>query len=138
MNAASQNLSHHLEVLRAKLLHPTDYELALSYFLEEFAGDTAFVRQSLKYPAPHLFAVLGRVAKRVLEEAPKVENFQALRLAEFKFVHGSAMASGRVALFFYFEELDTGLIALTPGAKGGTEVARFRLSSYAAGNPQNN
>ena len=32
-------------------LHPTDYELAVNYFLEEFAGDVAFVRGS--EPARH-------------------------------------------------------------------------------------
>jgi hypothetical protein len=44
MNSASQNFPHHLGVLRQRMLHPTDYELAVNYFLEEFAGDMAFVR----------------------------------------------------------------------------------------------
>ena len=46
MNSASQDFPHHLSVLRERMLHPTDYEKAVSYFLEEFAGDTAFVRAS--------------------------------------------------------------------------------------------
>ena len=43
MNSASQNFPHHLGALRERMLHPTDYELAVNYFLEEFAGDMAFV-----------------------------------------------------------------------------------------------
>ena len=43
MNSASQNFPHHLGALRQRMLHPTNYELAVNYFLEEFAGDTAFV-----------------------------------------------------------------------------------------------
>jgi hypothetical protein len=46
MNSASQNFPYHLDVLRERMLHPTDYELAVNYFLEEFAGDLAFVRGS--------------------------------------------------------------------------------------------
>ena len=46
MNFASQNFPHHLGALRQRMLHPTDYELAVNYFLEEFAGDMAFVRGS--------------------------------------------------------------------------------------------
>ena len=42
MNSASQNFPHHLGALRQRMLHPTDYELAVNYFLERFAGDVAF------------------------------------------------------------------------------------------------
>jgi hypothetical protein len=38
----------------------------------------------------------------------------------------------------YFESVDTGLMALIPGVKGGTEVARFRLAGPAVGNPKHN
>lgn len=138
MNTASQNLAHHLGLLQQKLQHVTDYELALTYFLEEFAGDSAFVGQSQPYEAPHLLALLGRVAAKALGKPAGIDHFHALRLAQFGFVHGSAIASSRVILFFYFEALDTGLAALTPGVKGGTEVARFRVTGSPVGNPQNN
>jgi hypothetical protein len=54
MNSASQNFPHHLSALRQRMLHPTDYELAVNYFLEEFAGDMAFVRGSEPEQMPHL------------------------------------------------------------------------------------
>jgi len=34
MNSASQNFPHHLGMLRERMLDPTDYELAVNYFLE--------------------------------------------------------------------------------------------------------
>ena len=46
--------------------------------------------------------------------------------------------AGRVLLFFYFESLDTGLMALIPGVKGGTEIARFRVTGDLASNPRHN
>src|SRR5438874_4348049 len=42
VNTASQNLAHHLGVLREKLQHATEYEQALYYFLAESAGDARF------------------------------------------------------------------------------------------------
>ena len=60
MNTASQNLPHHLGVLRERMLHPTDYELALNYFLEEFAGDVKLLDASEPDDAPQLLAVLSR------------------------------------------------------------------------------
>ncbi len=44
MNSASQDFPRHLGELRQRMLHPTDFEKAVYYFLEEFAGDSAFIR----------------------------------------------------------------------------------------------
>ena len=66
MNSASQNFPHHLGALRQRMLHPTDYELAVNYFLEEFAGDMAFVRGSEPEQMPHLVAVLNIVVSKVM------------------------------------------------------------------------
>ena len=65
MNSASQNFPHHLGMLRERTLHPTEYELAVNYFLEEFAGDVAFVRV-FGTGTPHLVAVLGIVVSRAM------------------------------------------------------------------------
>lgn len=138
MNTASQDLAHHLGVLREKLQHPTDYEHALHYFLEEFAGDAEFVEQSQSEESPHLLAVLGRVANRALGKDAPLEELRMMRLPNFGLLHGSAVMAGRVLLFFYLEELDTGLLALIPGPEGGVQVARFRLLAGLGGNPANN
>jgi len=138
VNTASQNLAHHLVQLQKKLQHDTDYELALSYFLEEFAGDKQFIDRCQPKESLSLLSLLGRVAARAMGRPMKIEHFQALHLPGFGFLHGSARAEGRVVLFFYFEAMDAGLMALTPGLKGGTEVARFRLESSPGGNPSNN
>ncbi|PYJ07007.1 MAG: hypothetical protein DME25_04875 [Verrucomicrobia bacterium] len=138
MNTASQNLAHHLGVLREKLLHATDYEQALYYFLEEFAGDAKFIQQCQPEEALHLLATLTHVAGEALGQKATLEQSRVLRLAEFGFTHGNAAVAGRVVLFFYFEALNTGIMALIPGARGGTEVARFRLTGGLAGNPKHN
>src|SRR4051794_22571870 len=74
MNSASQNFPYHLGVLREKMLHPTAYETAVSYFLEEFAGDTAFVRGSDPEQMPHLVSVLGSVVSKALGGTMEVEG----------------------------------------------------------------
>lgn len=138
VNMASENLSHHLEVLQRKLEQGKDYEQALYYFLEEFAGDARFVQQCEPEEALHLMAALGHVATTSLGKNASIEQPRAFRLPQFRFIHGNAAVSGRIVLFFYFEQVDTGLMALIPGTKGGTEVARFRLTGGLAGNPKHN
>ena len=138
MNTASQDLLHHLGVLLEKLQHATDYELALYYFLEEFAGDVKFIQQSDPEDAPHLMGALARAAAKALGQPAVLEQSRALRLAEFGFTHGNAAVAGHVLLFFYFDAVKTGLMALIPGVKGGTEIARFRLTGDLAGHPRHN
>ncbi len=43
MNTASQNFPHHLAKLRERMLHPTDYEKSVYYFLEEFAAPSGIL-----------------------------------------------------------------------------------------------
>ena len=110
------------------MLHPTDYEKAVSYFLEEFAGDTAFVRASDPEQMPHLVAVLGKVVSKAVGSAVAVEGALVSYLRAHRFVHGNARAAGRIVLFFYFEEADTGMVMLIPGLHGEAEIARFKLA----------
>jgi hypothetical protein len=127
MNSASQNFPHHLGMLRERMLHPTEYELAVNYFLEEFAGDVAFVRGSEPQQMPHLVAVLNIVVSKAMGRHVEIENTLVSYLRGHRFVHGNAQADGRVVLFFYFEDADTGLLMLIPGIHGQMEVARFHL-----------
>jgi hypothetical protein len=138
MNTASQNLAHHLGVLREKLQHATDYEQALYYFLEEFAGDEAFIQQCEPEEALNVVGALTSVAGKTLGQSSALEQKRILRLPQFGFTHGNAAVSGRVLLFFYFESEDTGLVAFIPGTHGGADVARFRLTGALTGNPKHN
>lgn len=128
MNSASKDFPHHLGQLRERLMHPTDYEKAVNYFLEEFAGDSEFVRASDPDQAPHLVAVLSCIASRALGKKVDVEDALISHLREHKFLHGNARADGRIVLFFYFREHDTGIAMIIPGVHGEMEIARFRLN----------
>jgi len=137
MNSASQDFPLHLRVLRERMLHPTTYETAVSYFLEEFAGDTAFVRASDPEPMPHLVAVLGSVVSKAVGSTVELDGTLVSYLRAHRFVHGNARAAGRVVLFFYFEEADTGIVMLIPGVRGEMEIARFKLAGRFI-NPMHN
>ena len=137
MNSASQNFPHHLAELRERMLHPTDYEEAVHYFLDEFAGDQAFVRSSDVDSQPHLVEVLGRVASKIVGHEVKVDGALVSNLRAHRFVHGNAQVDGRIVLFFYFQDADTGMMMLIPGVRGEGDVARFHLSGGLT-DPQKN
>ena len=62
----------------------------------------------------------------------KFDAAKAFRLRDHDFYHGNAAVDGRVALFFYFQEANTGILALIPGVRGAMEVARFKVSAGLA------
>src|SRR5437899_6935078 len=98
MNTDSENLPHHFGVLRERMLHPTDYETAIHYFLEEFAGDVKFLNASEPDGAPGLLAVLAQVASRALGRRAAFDDSKVFLLHEHKFYHGNAALEGRVVL----------------------------------------
>lgn len=138
MNTASQNLEHHLGILRNRLLHPTDYEKAFHYFLEEFGGDVAFIEMGEVEPAPLVVAVLSHIASKSLGKQVRVERARVSRVPGHGFHHGSAAVDGRAMIFFYFESDNKGLAAIMPGADGGAGIARFTLPQNLPVNPANN
>lgn len=127
MNSASQNFPLHLAELKKRMLHATDYEKAVHYFLEEFAGDQAFVRGSDCETMPHLVAVLTQVVAKAVGQQVELEGVLVSYLRAHRFVHGNARADGRIVLFFYFEADDVGVMMLIPGVRGEAEVGRFRV-----------
>jgi len=137
MNSASQDFPRHLGVLRERMLHPTDYEKSVYYFLEEFAGDAEFVRASDREPMPHLIAVLGNVVSKALSREVELEGALVSYLREHRFVHGNAQADGRIVLFFYFQDDDKGMVMIIPGIRGQGDMARFHLTGGLA-DPQQN
>jgi len=118
-------------------MHPTDYEQAVYYFLEEFAGDKAFVHASDRELMPHLVAVLKHVVSKALGRNVELEGTLVSHLREHRFVHGNAQADGRIVLFFYFQDADTGMVMIIPGIRGEGDMVRFRLTGGLSDPEQN-
>jgi len=129
MDSASENFAHHLTVLRERAAHPTDYEKAVHYFLEEFAADMDFIRACEPQEAPLLLGVLKAVVSLAVGRPVELEKPLITRLRGHPFFHGNAIAAGHIVMFFYFPEADTGIAVLVRGLNTGMQVARFRLPS---------
>ena len=127
MNSASSDFSSALDSLRTRLLHPTEYERSVTYFLEEFAGNPGFIQRSEAQNVPALSALLERIAEKMLATSLQLERPALFSLKGHDFIHGNAVIERRALLFFYFPAINTGIAALIPGTQGGMEVARFQV-----------
>ncbi len=126
MNSASTNFKKYLTDLRERLLHPTDYEQAVTFFLEEFAGDLEFIKQSEAESAPALTAILLRIISQMLPGTDRLDQPAVFRLSGHSFIHGNAVVGRSALVFLFFPEINTGVAAIIPGAQGAMEVARFK------------
>jgi hypothetical protein len=86
---------------------------------------------------PHLVAVLGTVVSQALDKGIELEGALVSYLREHRFVHGNAQADGRIVLFFYFQDADTGMVMIIPGIRGQGDMARFHLTGGLS-DPQKN
>jgi hypothetical protein len=129
MNNASKDPAHHLATLLERLQHPTDYEKALHYFLEEFAGDMPFITSGEMVQTPMLYAVIRHVIKGASGQMRTFLPAKTFRVSGHGFHHGSGSVEGRAVIFFHFESVNKGLAAIIPGYNGPVDVARFSLPS---------
>jgi hypothetical protein len=74
MNTASTDFPKHIGILHERMEHATDYETAIHYFLEEFAGDVGFVKESAEEDSPQLAAVVAKVVHDALGERMTTAN----------------------------------------------------------------
>src|SRR4051812_8644664 len=109
MNQASADLPRHLDILLERLQHPTDYEKAFEYFLQEFGGDNEFIALGEPERPRVLTSVLETIAGRMLSETIALENLCLSDVPGHGFHHGSARADGRAVIVFYFDAPNLGL-----------------------------
>ena len=130
MNSASQNFPHHLGILRERLLHPTDYDQSLTYFLEEFAGDGAFIRASDPDEAPHLKAVLSHVVSGALSKQVEIEGALVSHLREHRFYRWQCPGgrTDHIIVFLFRRGRRRHDDDMMPGMRGEADIARFRLN----------
>jgi hypothetical protein len=127
MNQASTDLPRHLDVLRERLQHPTEYEKAFHYFIEEFGGDQEFIALGEPERPPLLVNVLEAITGRMLSGTVTLQNLCLSEVPGHGFHHGSASADGRAVVVFYFDSPNVGLLVMVPGVRGAAEFARFKL-----------
>jgi hypothetical protein len=127
MNQASTDLPKHVAILLERLQHPTDYEKAFHYFIEEFGGDHEFIALGEPERPALLVKVLESIANRMLSSTIDLENLCLSDVPGHGFHHGSARAEGRAVIVLYFDAPNLGLLVMIPGVHGAAEFARFKL-----------
>jgi hypothetical protein len=120
-------LERELSALRETLVGESDFARTIGAFFDLTERGPLIV---LSRPArfPILEQTVGRVAVEALGLDPYREQWGSLFLLRYReLIHGGIQLAGRLGTFFYFEDLETGLLSIQGGA--ATQLARFQLRS---------
>jgi len=125
MNSASQNFPHHFDVLRERMLDPTDYELVVNYFL----WGVRWRRCVLARFGTGTDAASGGGAEHRCLQSHGAWGGGRKR-ARILFAETSVRARQRTrgrayCVVLLLWDADTGLLMLIPGIRGQMEVVRF-------------
>lgn len=116
-----------LPALKVKLVTAKNFLDVFNYFFDHFGENEDFMGLGEPKPHPLLEEVLVHTARQVIQSPVIiVRNAFFIHLPEQHFIHGACLFNAHLANFFYFEDIDTGMLALAPSPLGKeTQIARF-------------
>ncbi len=118
-----------LAELKMKLVTATEFRPVFDFFFDHFGENDEFMQVGVPQPNDQLQQVLGVCAGQVLKKSKVVmRNLVMVYVAEKQFYHGGGMFNQMMANFFYFEDIDAGLLALADmTSPGKTVIVRYSL-----------
>ena len=118
-----------LHTLKLVLQKGEPLERAWSSF-HRLTSESDMITASIDEKLPRLSAVLEATLYQVLHTEVSIREFLSLRFLNTAFYHGLCWVQGCVVAYFYFSDVDIGVVAI-PQLPHTSEVSlhRFRLES---------
>jgi hypothetical protein len=115
-----------LATLKDKLANATDFGDVWTYFFDHFGEDREFIDQGDRADHPFLEAIIAQIGEELFGCKVAVENLLLTRLPDHDFYHGGFTFAGRMGNVIYFDDVQTGLLAvLMAGGSSETKMVRF-------------
>ena len=126
------NLSK-LEILKKKMAEATEFSEPFDYFFDEFAEKEEFVDIGKRVSHSKLEQLIQAIGGTLVGNA-RFYDFMFIRVPKRQFIHGTCWVNGRLASFMYFEDIQFGMLAITPATRGGdTLFHRFSARDLPRG-----
>lgn len=133
---------NHLQALKLKMGTATDFSEIFNYFFDHLGEDPAFL--DIGQPIRHevLEQVLAKIAGQILKTRwAAIQQALFIHLPQQGFIHGTChLNNNYFATYFYFEDIDAGMMAMTdfPPSGGETQMARFSCHHLGQQRPSTN
>jgi hypothetical protein len=117
-----------LKELKQRIVREKDLSKIWLFYMDNFADHAEFTDLGEPIQNDYLDAILPQICKQMFGRTVKIKNFLAIYLAEYRFCHGPFEVEGRIGGVIYFEEIKTGLLAVSENPALSNEVKYSRFS----------
>jgi hypothetical protein len=115
-----------LETLKEKLTCAREFSEVMTYFLDHFGEDPAFIASGERIDHPFLVSILEQIGRQLFGRDVAVGHLVLTRVPEHAFVHGGASLGGKLTTVLYFEDIHKGLLTIAWSlSPPETKYARF-------------
>lgn len=128
-----------LNQLKEILVQEKDLSNIWDFFMDHFADHPEFLEYGDRSQSPLLEAVLPEICKQIFGKEVIIQNLLLIYIPEYEFFHGPFYVQGQMGSAIYFEDINTGAIAISepPPSNGEVKYSRFSapLMPYYKKNP---
>ncbi len=123
--------------LKDQLLKAKEFHTVYTYFLDHFGNDRDFIALGTRIRHSLLEDICAQILEQIFKREVKPESlFPLSHLPEHNFIHGGGMIHGHLVTVMYFDDVDAGMMGITP-ILGSIETRFIRFSPKGMrGNPK--
>ena len=114
-----------LSQLKEKLQKETDLSKIWLYYMDEFGDRPEFSNLGEPVRQEFLLKVIAQVCQQIFGKPTNIDGILTIYLKEYQFYHAPFMASNHIGGVIFFEDINTGLIAVTSAASNLAKYSRF-------------
>jgi len=123
---------HLLDELKQKLLNDADLSEIWSFYMDEFADISEFLDVGKPKQDGLLTAVVPQVCQQIFGQTTKINQLFPIYIDKYQFFHAPFFADKRIGGLIYFEDVHTGLIAISANFPPTSKVHYSRFSTSPA------
>jgi hypothetical protein len=122
-----------LPTLKMKLISATDFGEVFDYFFDHFGENEEFMNLGESTRNSLLEQALVQAASKMLNTTViAIPKAFYISIPDYQFIHGAGQMNDALINFFYFEDIDSGMMAMA-SEKFGDETKLARFSCYILG-----
>jgi hypothetical protein len=111
--------------LKEKLQKETDLSKIWLYYMDEFGDIPEFSDLGEPVRQDSLLAVITQVCQQIFGKPINIDDILIIYIKEYKFYHAPFMANNHIGGIIFFEDINTGLIAVTSATSNLAKYSRF-------------
>jgi len=111
-----------------------DFREIWNYFSENFARNDSFFDLGKEIKSKKIKSLITLAGEKLLQKKVTVSNLAIANIKKFNFSHGACAIDNKFGAFFYFNDINIGLLSLM-GNPLKNEISFVRLTAIISGDP---